>query len=151
MGGLVALGIQQQCRRWRPSLVVRRRVALTLSAWLTQRHHDRKDPLAKRIAHREQLYSDFIRASARAMVDAMQHTLEDPSRLTPVYVLISRIRLSSPTKVAESAERLAKTSAYSAPNLTTEEIQSGVGKRDDPMREFYNIWRREFESLGSVL
>ncbi|HJY88887.1 MAG TPA: hypothetical protein VJ255_01355 [Candidatus Acidoferrum sp.] len=97
--------------------------------------------------------SDFIRESARAMVDAMQHTLEDPGRLTPVYALISRIRLSSPTKVAESAERLAKTilSAYSAPNLTTEEIQSGVGKRDDPMREFNNIWRREFESLGSVL
>jgi hypothetical protein len=133
--------------------IVRRRVALTLSAWLTQRHHDRKDLLAKRIAHREQLYSDFIRESARAMVDAMQHTLEDPGRLTPVYALISRIRLSSPTKVAESAERLAKTilSAYSAPNLTTEEIQSGVGKRDDPMREFNNIWRREFESLGSVL
>ena len=121
--------------------------------WLAQRHHDRKDLLAKRIAHREQLYSDFIRESARAMVDAMQHTLEDPGRLTPVYALISRIRLSSPTKVAESAERLAKTilSAYSAPNLTTEEIQSGVGKRDDPMREFNNIWRREFESLGSVL
>ena len=133
--------------------IVRRRVALTLSVWLTQRHHDRKDLLAKRIAHREQLYSDFIRESARAMVDAMQHTLEDPGRLTPVYALISRIRLSSPTKAAESAERLAKTilSAYSAPNLTTEEIQSGVGKRDDPMREFNNIWRREFESLGSVL
>jgi hypothetical protein len=29
--------------------------ASTLSAWLTQRHHDRKDLLAKRIAHREQL------------------------------------------------------------------------------------------------
>jgi cell division septum initiation protein DivIVA len=81
--------------------------ASTLSAWLTQRHHERKDLLAKRIAHREQLYSDFMSESARAMVDAMQHTLEDPSRLTPVYALISRIRLSSPAKVVESAERVA--------------------------------------------
>jgi hypothetical protein len=81
------------------------------------------------------------------MVDAMQHTLEDPSRLTPVYGLISPIRLSSPKKVVESAERVAKTilSTYSAPNLTTKEIQSGVGKRDDPLREFSNICRPELD------
>jgi hypothetical protein len=45
----------------------------TLSAWSTQRHHDRRDTLARKISHREQLYSDFISESARAMVDAMQH------------------------------------------------------------------------------
>lgn len=124
-------------------------LASTLSAWLTQRHHDRRDLLAKSIAHREQLYSDFISESARAMVDAMQHTFEDASRLNPVYALISRMRLSSPTNVVESAERVAKTilSTYSAPNLTSEEIQSGVGKRDNPLREFSNICRRELESL----
>jgi hypothetical protein len=70
--------------------------ASTLSAWLTQRHHDRKNFLAKKIAHREQLNSDFISESARAMVDPMQHTLEDPSRLTPVYALISRIQVELP-------------------------------------------------------
>jgi len=87
------------------------------------------------------------------MVDAMQHTLEDPSRLTPVYALISRIRLSSPAKVVESAERVVKTilATYSAPNLTAEEIRSRAGTRDGPLREFSNICRRELESLRSVL
>ena len=65
--------------------------ASTLSAWLTQRHHDRRDLLAKRISHREQLYSDFISESARAMVHVMLHTFEDPGRLVPIYGLISRI------------------------------------------------------------
>ena len=65
--------------------------ASTLSAWITQRHHDRRDTLAKKIAHREQLYSDFISESARAMVDAMQHKFEDPSKLTPVYALEKRV------------------------------------------------------------
>jgi hypothetical protein len=108
--------------------------ASTLSAWLTQRRHDRRDPLAKRMSHREQLYSDFISESARAMVDAMQHTFEDASRLTPDYALISRTRLSSPTNVVESAERVVKTilSTYSAPNLTSEEIQSGVRQTGCP-------------------
>ena len=127
--------------------------ASTLSAWLAQRHHDRKDLLAKKIAHREQLYPDFIIESARAMVDAMQHTFEDPTRLTPLYALISRIRLSSPMNVVESVEQVAKTilATYSAPNLTAEEIQSGAAKRDVPLRQFSNICRRELESLRSGL
>ena len=127
--------------------------ASTVSAWIAQRHHERKDLMARTIAHREQLYSDFISESARAMVDAMQHTFEDPSRITPVYALISRMRLSSPIKVVESAECVAKTilSTYSKPNLTAEEIQSGAGERDDPLREFRNICRRELESLQSDL
>lgn len=127
--------------------------ASTVSAWIAQRHHERKDLMARTIAHREQLYSDFISESARAMVDAMQHTLEDPSRLTPVYALISRMRLSSPTNVVESAECVVKTilTTYSKPNLTAEEIQSGADTRDDPLREFSKICRSELESLQSDL
>jgi hypothetical protein len=66
------------------------------------------------------------------MVAAMQHKFEDPSKLTPVYALISRIRLSSPTNVVESAERVARTilNTYSAPNLTAQEIQSVAGTLD---------------------
>ena len=108
--------------------------ASTLSAWATQRHHERRDLLAKRIAHREQVYSEFISESARAMLDAMQNTFEDPGKLIPVYALVSRIRLSSPRNVVESAERIVKTimSTYSAPNLSAAEIQSGVDKQGDP-------------------
>jgi hypothetical protein len=127
--------------------------ASTLSTWLTQRHHDRRDLLARRISHREQLYSDFISESARAMVHAMQHAFEDPGRLVPIYRLIGRIRLSSPTKVVESAERVVKSilRTYSAPNLTAGEIQSGVGKRNEPLREFSNICWSELESLKKGL
>ena len=127
--------------------------ASTVSAWIAQRYHERKDLLARTISHREQLYSDFISESARAMVDGMQHTLEDPTRLTPVYALISRMRLSSPMNVVESAESVVKTilTTYSKPNLTAEEIQSTAGTRDDPLREFSSICRGELQSLGSTL
>jgi hypothetical protein len=127
--------------------------ASTVSAWIAQRYHERKDLLVRTISHREQLYSDFISESARAMVDAMQHTLEDPSRLTAVYALISRMRLSSPINVVESAESVVKTilTTYSKANLTAEEMQSTAGTRDDPLREFSSICRGELESLGSTL
>ena len=120
-----------------------------VSAWIAQKHQARQDLLGKKIFHREQLYSDFISESAKVIVDAAQHTFQDPSRLIPAYALLSRIRLSSSMKVVESAERVVKTilNTYSEPNLTPEEIQSKAGKGDDPLRDFSNICRRDLESL----
>ena len=51
-------------------------LASSVSTWMTQRHQDRRDLLAKRIFHCEQLYSDFISESTRAMADAIQHTFQ---------------------------------------------------------------------------
>jgi hypothetical protein len=67
-------------------------LASSVSTWITQRHQDRRDLLAKRIFYREQLYSDFISESAHALVDALQHNFQDPNKLTPTYALLSRIR-----------------------------------------------------------
>lgn len=83
-------------------------LASSVSTWITQRHQDRRELLAKRIFHREQLYSDFISESARAMADAVQHNFQDPNKLTPTYALLSRIRLSSSGDVLASAERVIK-------------------------------------------
>ena len=77
----------------------------SVSTWITQRHQDRRDLLAKGIFHREQLYSDFISESARAMADAVQHNFQDPNKLVPTCALLSRIRLSSSANVLENAER----------------------------------------------
>jgi hypothetical protein len=122
-----------------------------ISTWITQRHQDRRDILVKRVSHREQLYAEFISESAKLMADAAQHTFQDPSRLIPVYALLSRIRLSSATKVIDSAERVisAILTTYSEPNLTPEEIQAKVGKDDDPLRDFSGICRHDLESLAS--
>jgi len=127
--------------------------ASSLSTWITQRHQDRRDLLAKRIFHREQLYSDFISESARVMADAIQHSFQDPTRLTPTYALLSRIRLSSSGDVLASAEQVVQhiISTYSEPNLTPEEIQSRVTKRQDPLREFSNVCRAELEATQNQL
>jgi|SRR5271167_240714 len=125
----------------------------SINVWIAQRHQNRRDLLAKKIFHREQLYSEFISEAARAMADAMQHTFQDPSRLIPSYALLSRIRLSSSMNVVESAERVINTivNTYSQPNLTPEEFQAWAGKRNDPLREFGNLCRRDLESLSKGL
>jgi hypothetical protein len=47
---------------------------------------------AERIFYRERLYSDFINENAHPVADAIQHNLQDPSKLTPTYALLSRMR-----------------------------------------------------------
>jgi len=128
-------------------------LASSVSTWITQRHQDRRDLLAKRVFHREQLYSDFISESARAMADAIQHSFQDPNKVIPTYALLSRIRLSSSTDVLASAEYVVQQilSTYAAPNLSPEEIQSREGNSRDPLREFSNICRAELESIQKQL
>lgn len=124
-----------------------------VGAWITQRHQDRRDLLAKRIAYREVLYSDFIAESARMLVDAMEHNSSDPQKLIPVYALLSRIRLSSSSRVLETAGDVIKTilNSYPQPNLTAEQIQTRALSSADPLLPFSNTCRMELESLQRQL
>jgi hypothetical protein len=128
-------------------------LASSISTWITQRHQDRRDILAKTIFYREQLYSDFIAESAHAMADAIRSNLQDPDKLTSTYALLSRIRLSSSSDVLASAERVVRhiLTTYSEPNLTPEEIQSKAAKRHDPLREFSYICRAEIDAMQKQL
>lgn len=125
----------------------------TVSAWVTQRHHDRNDLLAKKIAHREQLYSDFISESARAMVDGMQHKFEDPAN-SRRFTRSSVAFVWAPRQVwwrARNESLKPSLLLIRSRTLTAEEIQSGVSIRDDPPREFSIICRHELESLRGSL
>ena len=124
-------------------------LASSVSTWITQKHQNRRDLVAKRIFHREQLYSDFISETSRALADALQHNFQDPNNLMPTYAALSRIRVSSSTDVLASAERVVDNiiATYSEPNLTPEEIHSKAAKRHDPLRDFSSICRLELELL----
>jgi len=128
-------------------------LASSVSAWITQRHQDQRDLTAKRIFHREQLYSEFISVSARALADAIEHSFKGLDNLIPAYAVLNRIRVSSTPEVLESAERVIQDilASYSAPNLTPDQIQSKAVHRDDPLRDFSNICRSELESLWNGL
>jgi hypothetical protein len=122
----------------------------TVSAWMAQRHRERRELVEKKIAQCEQLYADFINESARLLVDAVQHSLENPGMLVPLYALLSRIRLGSSTDVIQSGERVIAIilKSYFEPNLTPAHIQSAANKHYDPLQEFSTVCRRELESLG---
>ncbi len=125
----------------------------TVSAWIAQRHRERREVVAKKIAQLEQLYSDFINESARLLVDAVPHSLENPAMLVPLYAVLSRIRLGSSTDVIESGERVIATilKTYFEPNLSPEDIQSAASRHNDHLQEFSHACRRELESLGKKI
>jgi hypothetical protein len=121
----------------------------SISTWIIQKHQDRRDLLGRKIFHREQLYSDFISESARALLDALGHNLGDPKNLVPAYALLSRIRLSSSREVLASAEEVVREiiGTYGKPNLTPEQIQSTATNGQDPLRKFGEICRAELDSM----
>ncbi len=124
-----------------------------VGTWITQRHQDRRDLLAKKIVWRESLYSDFIAESARLLVDALEHSVSDPQKLIPAYALLSRIRLSSSPRVLETGEEVIKIilSSYQKPNLTPQQIESQALSGEDPLRRFSDTCRIELESLQKQL
>ena len=121
----------------------------SVSTWITQRHADQRDLLARRIFYRVQLYSDFITESARVLVDALENNFRDPMKLVPAYALLSRIRLTSSKEVFASAERLVKdiVKSYSEPNLTPEQIRSRALNGNDPLKQFSETCRAELDSM----
>lgn len=124
-----------------------------VGTWITQRHQDLRDLLAKTIVRREALYSDFIAESARVLVHAMEHNESDAQKLISVYALLSRIRLSSSTEVLETAEAVLRTilETYPKPNLTQQQIESRAVSNDDPLRQFSDTCRMELQSLAVQL
>jgi hypothetical protein len=125
----------------------------SLSTWITQRHQDRRELLAKKIFHREGLYSDFISESARLLIDALEHDVGDPKSLIPAYALLSRIRLSSSPDVLATAEDVVRgiIGTYAKPNLTPEQIRSRATNGEDPLRKFSDICRAELEFMQSQI
>jgi hypothetical protein len=124
-----------------------------VGTWITTRHQDLRDLLAKQMVRREALYSDFITESARLLVDALEHNTSDPQKLIPAYALLSRIRLSSSSSVLAQAEEVIKTilNTYPQPNLTAEQIEFRAVNGEDPLRQFSNTCRTELESMQKQL
>ena len=119
------------------------------STWITQRHADQRDLIARRIFYRVQLYSEFITESARVLVDALENNFKDPNKLIPAYALLNRIRLTAYQRgCSASAEgglvrEIVKN--YSEPNLSPEEIRSRALNGNDPLRKFSETCRAELE------
>ena len=82
-----------------------------LTTFLNQRYAMRRDILAKDVANREQLYSEFLKEVGNLYFDSINRTLDDAPKqasLITMYSLVGRIRMISSEAVLTSAEKVAE-------------------------------------------
>jgi hypothetical protein len=122
-----------------------------LTTFINQRYAVRRDILAKDVANREQLYSEFLKEVGSLYFDSINRTLDDASQQTSLiamYSLVGRIRMISSEAVLKAAEKVAEdiVESYKRPPTTFQEFQRLWGA-SDPWHEFTNACRAERESM----
>jgi hypothetical protein len=117
------------------------------TAWLNQRLESRTGQIAQELAHRLELYKDFITAASKTYAEALVTSEPNIGELISLYAMISRMRVLSSANIVARAERvlLETTSAYFEPNRTVQELQELIqmGTRIDPLKNFAEAVREE--------
>jgi hypothetical protein len=126
-------------------------LATFLTTYLNQRYAMRRDILAKDVANREQLYSDFLKEIGNLYFDSIKRTLDEgpqESSMISMYSLVGRIRMISSEAVLKAAEKVAEdvVESYKRPPMTFQEFQRQWGG-SDPWHEFTNACRAERENM----
>jgi hypothetical protein len=125
-------------------------LASFLTTYLTQRHQARSDLMSREAAHREELYSQFIKEAVNVYVDSLDKSLEKPASLIEMYSLIGRIRLVSDDKVLAAAEKAADAvvESYHRPPTTFDMMVTMVREGQfDPLKEFTEACREERKAM----
>jgi hypothetical protein len=98
-------------------------LASFMTTFFTQRNQAHRDLLSREVAHREELYAQFIKEATNLYADSLDKPLTNPTALIGMYSLIGRIRLVGSDKVLAAAEKVGDSIivSYSRPrqHLTT--------------------------------
>jgi hypothetical protein len=125
-------------------------LASFLTTFFTQRNQAHRDLLSRDVAHREELYSQFIKEATNLYVDSLDKNLENPVSLIGMYSLVGRIRLVSSDTVLAAAEKVADSiiDSYQHPPVTFEDVYKVVRESHvDPLKEFTEACREELKSM----
>jgi len=116
------------------------------TTFFTQRNQAHRDFLSRDVAHREELYAQFIKEATNLYADSLDKPLTNPTTLIGMYSLVGRIRLVSSDKVLAAAEKVADSIivSYSRPPTTFDDLYKVVHETHvDPLKEFTEACREE--------
>ncbi|HTV32810.1 MAG TPA: hypothetical protein VME69_06865 [Methylocella sp.] len=127
------------------------------TSWLTQRTQVRAGQLMRDRRRREKLYGKFIDEASRLYINALAcdeaQASEQTAELVKIYSVVSQMRVLSSRQVIQAAENIARkiVDTYAAPKKTFTELRQMLHQDvTDPLREFSEACRAEFEALGSA-
>src|SRR3974390_641709 len=99
----------------------------------------------------EAIFVQFIDLSSDAFVDALQHTsIENPSKLVPLYATMGKLRLFASEQTVAAAEKVMERviETYYAPKLDFQ-TRPTVDASSDVLREFSEQCRAELRGFSS--
>ena len=116
------------------------------TTYFTQHNQAHRDFLSRDVAHREELYAQFIKEAANLYADSLDKTLENPAAVIGMYALIGRMTLNAGDKVLLAAEKVADSiiDSYNRPPRTFQDVYKLWHERHvDPLKEFTEACREE--------
>ena len=130
-------------------------LASLTSTWIGERSRNRREILQREIVKRETAYSDFIERASKVYVASATHRIVDDDTevergVVPLYAVASRIRLFASDQVITEAEKVIDRvlRQYGDDNVSAEQLRiSVIEKRDDPLKSFSVICRRELQDM----
>src|SRR5258706_820510 len=120
------------------------------TTYSTQRNQAHRDLLSRDMAHREELYAQFIKEAANLYADSLDKTLENPAAVIGMYSLIGRMRLNAGDKVLSAAEKVADSivDSYNRPPRKFEDLYKLTREEHvDPLKEFTEACREELKVM----
>jgi hypothetical protein len=126
--------------------------ASIVTAWFTQKAQSRREATHAEIRRREVVYTEFISEGSKLLIDALDHSLDNPSVFIQIYGLLNRIRLTSSDSVVDAAEKSIEAiiERYFLPNLTVAEFRTKAQQESDPLKGFSEACRNELRQLLSA-
>jgi hypothetical protein len=127
--------------------------ASIVTAWLTQRTQGRREHIETEIRKREQLYVEFITEGSKLLLESLDHDLNSPQQLSPLYSVLNRIRLRCSDEVLTAAESTTTfiVEQYLRPSLSPEDVRHTLTARgEDPLRAFSEACRHELGMLDRL-
>ncbi|MGP0092103.1 MAG: hypothetical protein ACLPKB_19410 [Xanthobacteraceae bacterium] len=120
-------------------------LASIATTWLTQRYQNEARQRAQINLRRERIFVEFIDLSCKAFVDALlQTSIDDPSKLVPLYATMGKMRLFASERTIEAAEQVMRrlVETYYGPKVDLQKKPT-VGHNLDIVREFAERCRAE--------
>jgi hypothetical protein len=119
---------------------------------LANRHEHEMRRRGQANVRREQIFLEFIDLASNAFVDALVHTsIENPSKLVPLYAAMGKLRLFASEQTVVAAERVMNQviETYYGPKLELQ-TKPTMDSSSDILREFSERCRAELQELSSI-
>ena len=126
------------------------------TAWITQTAQSKRDLVASELRKREALYGEYVTECSKLIVDAIDHSLEEPSTMVAALSILNRIRLTASPQVMEAAETSldAIVQSYFRDKMTLAQMHAqmrdGTRKFPDPLASFSAACRIELQEIHRV-